>query len=145
MKTIIIILLVCLLFNLSGQTTIEKGTIIIELSNIRNQNGLIKVALFDDKDAYPTKPENAILRKHYEINSKQLLVHIDNINYGTYAISILHDENRNGKMDSNWLGIPKEGTGASNNAKGFFGPPKFKDASFELKEKETKLKIEMRY
>jgi uncharacterized protein (DUF2141 family) len=51
---------------------------------------------------------------------------------GTYAIGLLHDENDNGKMDTNFVGLPKEGYGASNDAKATFGPPKFKDAKVEL-------------
>jgi len=41
---------------------------------------------------------------------------------GKYAVSVFHDENSNGKLDTNFLGIPREGVGASNNAKGHFGP-----------------------
>lgn len=44
----------------------------------------------------------------------------------------MHDENGNGKLDSNWLGIPSEPVGASNDARGQFGPPSFEDAAFEL-------------
>jgi uncharacterized protein (DUF2141 family) len=49
---------------------------------------------------------------------------------GTYAVAVYHDENGNGKIDSNFMGIPKEKTGASNNAKGKMGPPKFQEAKF---------------
>ena len=51
---------------------------------------------------------------------------------GIYAIGIFVDTNNNNKMDRNFLGIPKEQYGFSNNAKGSFGPPSFKDASFEI-------------
>lgn len=49
---------------------------------------------------------------------------------GRYSMAAFHDENDNGKLDTNWLGIPKEGLGSSNNAKGRLGPPSWKDASF---------------
>ena len=45
---------------------------------------------------------------------------------------MFHDENANGKIDRNFVGIPKEGYGTSNDAKGFMGPPKYEDAKFEL-------------
>jgi uncharacterized protein (DUF2141 family) len=48
-----------------------------------------------------------------------------------YAVSVFHDENSNGKLDRNLLGIPREGVGASNNAVGHFGPLKFDDAAFQ--------------
>ena len=50
---------------------------------------------------------------------------------GTYALVVLHDENMNGKVDTNWIGIPKEGYGFSNDAKASFSAPSFKDASFQ--------------
>ncbi len=51
---------------------------------------------------------------------------------GTYALALLHDENGNGEMDSNFLGLPQEGYGFSNDAKVFLGPPSFEAASFKL-------------
>lgn len=51
---------------------------------------------------------------------------------GTYAASAFHDGNSNGKLDTNLLGIPREGVGASNSAKGHFGPPKFDAAAFHF-------------
>jgi len=47
-----------------------------------------------------------------------------------YAVSVFHDENYNGKLDTNLLGIPREGVGASNDARGNFRPPKFGAAAF---------------
>jgi uncharacterized protein (DUF2141 family) len=57
---------------------------------------------------------------------------------GKYAFKYFHDENNNNKkMDTNVIGIPKEGYGFSNNAKGRFGPPDFKDTIFEIKNDTT--------
>ena len=64
----------------------------------------------------------------------------EDIPEGTYAVSIFHDENDNGKMDTNFLGIPSEDYGCSNDASGFLGPPKWEDAKFQLKEN-TSIKI----
>jgi uncharacterized protein (DUF2141 family) len=52
---------------------------------------------------------------------------------GTYAVAVFHDANGNGKLDTNFLGIPKEPTGASRDPKPRMGPPKFTDCSFDLK------------
>ena len=43
---------------------------------------------------------------------------------------MIHDENDNHKLDTNWIGIPTEGYGTSRDAVGKFGPPSFKDAAF---------------
>ena len=56
---------------------------------------------------------------------------------------MIHDENANGKIDFNILHIQKEKTAASNNAKGYFGPPSFSDAAFEVKEEIVEQNIRM--
>jgi uncharacterized protein (DUF2141 family) len=45
----------------------------------------------------------------------------------------MHDSNSNQKLDTNWIGIPKEGYGFSNNAKATLGPPSFDQVKFNLK------------
>ena len=62
----------------------------------------------------------------------------ENIPAGSYAVAVLHDENKNEKMDFNLVGIPKEAYGFSNNAKGFMAPPKFSDAAIRLQNGESK-------
>ena len=62
---------------------------------------------------------------------------------GTYAIAVFHDANKNGKLDKNFLGIPKEQTGTSNNVVTRFGPPSFSKASFSHTGT-TKLTIRLR-
>lgn len=66
----------------------------------------------------------------------------ENLPSGEYAISLYHDENENNKLDTGWFGIPNEGYGCSNNAKGMMGPPKYEDAKFQLtSNKEMTIKI----
>ena len=52
--------------------------------------------------------------------------------HGEYAIAIFVDANRNGKMDKNFLGIPKEQYGFSNNVMGRMAAPSFEQAKFEV-------------
>ena len=59
---------------------------------------------------------------------------------GQYAISAFHDVNDNKELDTNWMGIPKEKYGFSNNARGFMGPPSFEDAAITV-EAVTELRI----
>jgi uncharacterized protein (DUF2141 family) len=60
---------------------------------------------------------------------------------GTYAVSVFHYENGNGKLDTNFMGMPREGVGASNDARGHFGPPKFAAAAFRFSSVRIDLKI----
>ncbi len=64
---------------------------------------------------------------------------------GEYSISVFHDENKNGEIDKNSFGIPKESYGFSNNIMGMFGPPSFEEAKFKVsKEGVVHLKIKLR-
>ena len=74
---------------------------------------------------------------------KKAIITLKDTPVGVYAVSAFHDINDNKKMDTNFLGIPKEPTGMSNNAKGFMGPPKYKDAKFKVL-KDIKLTINIK-
>lgn len=74
--------------------------------------------------------------------STELLIR--DIPAGEYAVAVFADMNGNGKLDRNFIGIPGEPTGASRDAQGRFGPPKFKDASFEVGEGVTAQTIHIR-
>lgn len=77
------------------------------------------------------------------VESADFVYVLKDIPLGTYAIAISQDVNGNGKQDTNWIGIPKEPYGFSNNAKGKMGPPDFEDAKFELT-KDLVINIELR-
>jgi len=64
---------------------------------------------------------------------------------GTYALAVTHDENMNGKIDTNWLGVPKEGYGFSNDAKAMLGPPSFSAASFHYDGQDIEMTISLHY
>ncbi len=58
---------------------------------------------------------------------------------------MLHDENMNGRIDYNWLGIPREGYGFSNDARGTLGAPSFEQAAFVYDGKTLDLTVSLRY
>jgi len=64
---------------------------------------------------------------------------------GTYALAVIHDENMNGKLDTNWLGIPKEGYGFSNDVKALLGAPSFSAASFKYDGGTLDLMVSLHY
>lgn len=64
---------------------------------------------------------------------------------GPYAIIAFHDVNDNGKLDENWLGVPTEGYGFSNNAEGFMSAPSFKNASVLLGNSDLSIVITLKY
>lgn len=117
----------------------------IRLVQFRNDYGVARLALFHSPDGYPRHQEKAYRTAVLPIKNKQCKVKINQLPFGHYAVSILHDENNNGKLDTNWIGVPKEGVGASNNATRKFGPPRFDDARFVLNTPTKSMTINVRY
>lgn len=105
-------------------------SITVKINNLDNDKGLVYVSLFDSEATFLNRGIRSVKT---EIKHNSCFVVFENVPEGTYAISLYHDENNNQKLDSNFLGIPKEDYGCSNNAKGFMGPPKWEDAKFEVK------------
>ena len=98
---------------------------------MKSDKGSVYVALYKGKDSFLKKPYKGDI---VNITDKKATVIFKDISTGVYAVSAFHDKNDNKKMDTNFIGIPKEPTGMSNDAKGFMGPPKYKDAKFSLTE-----------
>ena len=118
-----------------------RGIIFVEVEGFKVEAGEICAMLYSGPDGFPFKPEKAFKTKRIQVVGKKVQVVFTDIGYGTYALSVYHDENKNGKLDTIWFGPPSEGVGSSNNAKGFMGPPSFKDASFIHNATETRQSI----
>lgn len=108
----------------------KENAIQVGVDGLRNDRGQVLCALFSSAPDFPKKPENALAHAKSTIAHEQATCEFQSIPPGTYAVSVFHDENSNGKLDTNFMGIPREGVGASNNAKGRLGPPKFASAAF---------------
>lgn len=74
----------------------------------------------------------------------ETIVTVDNVPTGSWAVLSYQDENDNGKLDRNVLGIPKERYAFSRDARGRFGPPSFEDAAFVLREEKAVSYIKLR-
>ena len=64
---------------------------------------------------------------------------------GMWAVAVMHDQDGNGEMATDWMGRPSEGWGVSNDARGSFGPPSFADAAFEVTPGENRITIRVNY
>lgn len=118
----------------------------ITLENIENSKGLIAINVFTTEDGFPSKYDKAYYNQTFNINIDSPTFILNDLPSGDYAVSVLHDENSNYKLDTNFFGIPKEGYAVSNNAKpGKFGPPKYKDAVFSHNSNGTKMTLRLRY
>jgi uncharacterized protein (DUF2141 family) len=119
----------------SHQTQAQDNySITVTVEAVSNNDGKMFFALYNTESSFL---DEAYKGTTSEIENMQCTIIFKGIPKGTYAVSIFHDENNNGKMDSNFFGIPKEDYGCSNNAKGFMGPPKWNDAKFKLEENKS--------
>lgn len=107
----------------------KTGNLTVEITGFENDKGKVKITLVNSKENY-SKKENPFRKASTGIENKKAVWVFENIPFGEYAVKSFHDENDNKKLDKSFIGIPKEKYGFSNNARGSFGPPDYKDAKF---------------
>ncbi len=118
----------------------------VKILNIRNNIGTVACALFESPVGFPIEflhsATNVMVIK---IRDTQARCDFEDIPQGTYAMAVIHDENMNGKLETNLLGIPTEGYGFSNDAKGLVGAPSFSAASFPYDGQNLDLTMSLHY
>lgn len=128
MKTYLIALTICV-FSLACETVCAQGTLEVVVENIQEAKGTIRVGLFTNEQDFLKKAAEG---KIVKAEAGKVMVTFENLKPGEYAVSVIHDENENGELDTNLVGMPKEGFAFGNNAMGTFGPPSFNDAKIKL-------------
>jgi len=123
----------------------QEAVIHADVVGLRNSKGQVLCALYASAEGFPKDSQKAIRRVTSPISEKNASCEFSGLEPGTYAVSVFHDENSNGKLDTNFLGMPREGVGASNDAKGHMGPPKFDAAKFQFSGGRLNLKIPIHY
>jgi len=120
---------------LNAQNTIE-----VKIINFASNKGVAQIGLFNTETSFLDKIYKG---KEVKIKDQKVVTIFSDIPDGTYAISVFHDKNEDEKLNT-FLGIPTENYAASNNAPSKFGPPKWKDAKFEVRNGEiVKQKISL--
>jgi len=102
----------------------------VNATNLRSSNGTFRCQLFNSPNGFPKDDHAAIAGSVARIKDRHAACVFPNLPPGNYAAVAMHDENDNGKMDYNMLGIPKEGYGFSNDARALLNPPSFDAAKF---------------
>jgi uncharacterized protein (DUF2141 family) len=134
----------CLVAASAAADTPNAAVLTMRLT-MKNNNGQVGCLLFNSEKGFPKDPNAAVQRKWCPIANSESICPFDPIPAGTYAVACFHDENQNGKLDTGLFGIPSEGTVASNNAKGFMGPPSFHDAKFSFAPVPAELRLKVNY
>lgn len=140
------LLFVSLLMLLSNLTFGQTALIRVEISNLKNNRGICRFCLFTQEQAadFPTLTDKATRCTSAPITTGKSTFVFDNVPSGVYAIATFHDANNNNKMDTNFVGIPKEAYAVSNNARGgLASPPRFESARFTHHQSQTVVAIDM--
>ncbi len=108
----------------------------VNIEGLRSNKGNVSLCLWVDRKGFPDCAKSAsALKRTLPAAQANLPLVFQDLPAGTFAITLIHDENANGKFDFSLIGIPKEGAGASNNAISRFGPPGFTASSFTVRDK----------
>ena len=115
----------------------------VSIERLRNDRGLLRICVTRERKHFPdcSKDPGALRRS---VPASTVAVSFEGLKSGLYAISILHDENGNGRMDF-ILGVPREGFGFSGNAAPRFGPPGFEAAAIRVVAGVAAQTVRMRY
>ena len=128
---------------ISSDFTAEKNifsTFTLVVEGVEDPFGEIRIAVFDSENRYLDEPSYAEI---VPVSDTMIEWQIDDLAYGQYAIAVYHDRNKNGKLDTNILGIPIENYGFSNNARGKFGPASWGEAKFLVKDRSAVHRIKL--
>ena len=110
----------------------EPHTLTVAVEGVANSRGVVGVLVFSSADGWPERFAAALRSKAVLAQKGLTEIVISGLEKGEYAVVVLHDENENKKLDRNWLRLPTEQWGMSNNPKHSLSAPSFSDASFRL-------------
>lgn len=117
----------------------HAATLTLDLQGLTKKSGHVHIAVHSNAASFDDKGKPAAVRSVAVTDSK-LTITIPDLAPGDYAVSLFHDANDNNKLDTNFIGIPKEGYAFSNNV-GARGKPKFEEAKFTLSADGTTLTL----
>jgi uncharacterized protein (DUF2141 family) len=114
-----------------ARETQQTGDITIVLTGFENNNGLVWISVVNSEQGYVDQ-HKAFCGIKTKLTNRRVKVVLKDIPYGEYGIRTYHDEDGNGVLNKNIIGIPKEAYGFSNNARGLTGVPSYDKVRFKL-------------
>ncbi|MFT7033535.1 MAG: hypothetical protein ACJA2S_002043 [Cyclobacteriaceae bacterium] len=130
MKKILLLSIGLLLTSVAfSKPTNDSHSLTVVIKNFKNTNGKAQITHFSSDEKFLKEGETITVDIE---NKDEITVVFEGIMSGKIAVSVIHDENENGDLDTGIFGIPTEDYGFSNDAKGNFGPPSFEDCIIEI-------------
>jgi uncharacterized protein (DUF2141 family) len=122
-------ILTVLISGITGQEPREYGDLTAIISGFNNDDGMMKITLNNSHEDYKSHDRD-YRREQGPVKNNLANVTFGHIPFGEYAIKVYHDANNDNELNTNFLGMPTEEYGFSNNARGSFGPASWDDAKF---------------
>lgn len=117
----------------------------VTINGLQNQQGQVCVSLFANSQGFPDRGDRAIRAQCVPVAKGQTAVTFRNLALGNYAVAVFHDRNRNGVLDRNFLGIPKEGFGFSRNPTIRTGAPRFSEVAVFIAGTNNTAQVQLQY
>jgi uncharacterized protein (DUF2141 family) len=130
---------------LFGFRTPPAGGVSIKIKGIEGNKGQLALLIFSGANGFPSDHTKAMKQAMVPITGNTVVYTFTDLPAGTYAVTVMHDENKNNTLDTNMFGIPEEGIGVSNDALSMFGPPAFKECAFTHNGSSTSIEITLDY
>ncbi len=110
---------------------LSQNTISVLVKNVNSASGRVNVAVYDSDETFLSF-DKVLTTETVPANKGSVRLKIEDLPVGEYALAVFHDENNNGELDTNWMGIPKEKVAFSKGKMRTFGPPKYSDCAFKV-------------
>jgi uncharacterized protein (DUF2141 family) len=123
----------------------SNGSIKVTITKVSSKSGEVMVALFSSPKGFPYETGFAVQKLKGKAVNGTVELTFPSIPSGTYAIALFHDTNGDGKLNTNFMGIPKEGYGVSNNSYNTFSAPGYTTSSFQHTKAITEISIRVKY
>ena len=144
MKTTVVYIMIFSVM-LCGFRPAPAGGVQVKIIGIEGNKGQLALLIFNGATGFPSDHTKALKQAMVPISGTTITYTFADLPAGTYAVTVMHDENKNNSLDTNMFGIPEEGIGVSNNALSMFGPPSFKECAFTHNGSSSTVEIKLDY
>ncbi|MBW4645028.1 MAG: DUF2141 domain-containing protein [Goleter apudmare HA4340-LM2] len=122
-----------------------SGNLTVEIDGFKNQKGQVCASIFANSKGFPNQRDRVLQKQCTQITDIPVKMTFENLKAGSYAIAVMHDQNKDLTLNRNGFGMPNEGFGFSRNPEVTTKPPKFGDAAFLVAGPNTKVSIQLKY
>ncbi|MFP4599655.1 MAG: DUF2141 domain-containing protein [Persicimonas sp.] len=123
----------------------SEGTLVVEVDGFRNSEGRARAGLFRSDDGFPLDVDEVDTKVEAPIEGKKARLKFTDVPHGTYSVVVYHDEDADGSLDKNWVGMPKEGAGIYKPVTSRLPPPDFEDCKFRFDKAKLEVNISLNY